>query len=77
MHAKEPMLTSVIPEYPFQIVDTDFLEWSRIYHSSRLLQQILGDREVEKKRQFGNYSKIESSFSRYGIPKVVRGDKGP
>ena len=27
MDAKEPMLTSVIPEYPFQIVGTDLFHW--------------------------------------------------
>ena len=27
MHAKEPMLKSVIPEYPFQIVGTDLFHW--------------------------------------------------
>ena len=28
MHAKDPMLTSVIPEYPFQIVGTDLFLWN-------------------------------------------------
>ena len=28
IHAKEPMLTSVIPEYPFQIVGTDLFFWN-------------------------------------------------
>ena len=28
MHAKEPMLTSAIPKYPFQIVGTDLFLWN-------------------------------------------------
>ena len=79
MHAKEPMLTSVIPEYPFQIVGTDLFLWNgREYiivvdYYSRFW-------EIERLRKTDNsviIQKLKAVFSRYGIPKVVRSDNGP
>ena len=79
MHAKEPMLTSVIPEYPFEIVGTDLFFWNGqeyiivVDYYSRFW-------EIERLRKTDSsviIQKLKAIFSRYGIPKVVRSDNGP
>ena len=79
MHAKEPMLTSVIPEYPFQIVGTDLFHWDGqeyiivVDYYSRFW-------EIERLRKTDSsviVQKLKAVFSLYGIPKVVRSDNGP
>ena len=78
-HHKEPLISSRLPEYPWQIVGTDLFELDGVHY---LLTVDYFSRYPEL-TQLGSTTStsviraLKAVFARHGIPEVVRSDNGP
>ena len=75
----EPLLTSPMPDYPWQKVATDLFEWKR---SSYVLVVDYYSRYFELAKLSSTTSSevikhLKSFFSRHGLPQTVVSDNGP
>ena len=76
---KEPLMTSELPKYPWQVVGTDLFELNK---SNYLLvvdyfskyPEVL---QLTSTTSVSVISALKSVFSRHGIPEIVRSDNGP
>ena len=76
---KEPLMTSQLPEYPWQVVGTDLFEIDGVHY---LLTVDYFSRYPEVIKLTSTTSAavikaLKSVFSRHGIPETVRSDNGP
>ena len=77
--AREPMLSSVLPKYPWQKVSTDLFELNKqsyllvVDYYSRFLEVI----KLSSTTSSSIESAIKSIFARHGIPQTVINDNGP
>ena len=75
----EPLLTSPLPDYPWQKVATDLFEWR---NSSYVLVVDYYSRYIELAKLSSTTSSevikhLKSFFSRHGVPQIVVSDNGP
>ena len=76
---REPLLTTPLPDYPWQMVGTDLFELKRV-HYVIIVDYFSRYPEVLKLTSTTSSAVIAALqvvFSRYGIPEVVRSDNGP
>lgn len=76
---KEPLMTTNLPEYPWQVVGTDLFEKNGFHY---LLTVDYFSRYPEVTRlatttSTAVISALKAVFARHGIPEVVRSDNGP
>lgn len=76
---KEPLMTSTLPKYPWQVVGTDLFELNK---TSYLLVVDYFSRYPEIVKMSSTtsasiISTLKSVFARHGVPEVVRSDNGP
>ena len=76
---KAPLLTTLLPEYPWQVVGTDLFEKDGAHF---LLTVDCFSRYPEVARLTTTTSaaviaSMKAVFTRHGIPEVVRSDNGP
>ena len=78
---KEPMLTSLLRDYPWQVIGSDLFEWKRkcylvvVDYFSRYPEVI--KMTTTTVTSAAVIAALKSTFSRQGIPKVLRSDNGP
>ena len=76
---KEPLMTSDLPKYPWQVVGTDLFELNRLNYLlvvdyfSRYPEVI----QLTSTTSASVISPLKSVFARHGIPEIVRSDNGP
>ena len=78
-NAKQPMISSEVSDYPFQITETNLFYWNR---QDNLIVVDYYSRYWEIARLRNTTStvviqKLKKTFSRFGIPEVPRSDNGP
>ena len=78
-HRREPLMTTKLPEYPWQVLATDLFELKGDHY---LLVSDYFSRYLEVVRLATTTSSsviraLKMIFSRYGIPEVLRSDNGP
>ena len=78
-NARQPVLSSDVPEYPFQTVGSDLFHWN---NQDIILVVDYYSRYWEIERLYDTRSsnaikKMKSIFSRFGISEEVRSDNGP
>ena len=75
----EPLMPSVLPELPFQKVETDLFEWEKrtylllVDYYLRYIKIALLSRPTAAKV----ITHLKSIFARHGIPELVMSDNGP
>ena len=77
--AKEPLMATPLPEYPWQKVGTDLFELKGA-HYLLIVDYFSRYPEVTKlvsTTSSAVISALKAAFSRHGIPEVVRSDNGP
>ncbi len=78
-HNKEPLITTQLPEYPWQIVGTDLFEIDKTYYLL-IVDYFSRYPEVFQLKSTTSTMVInvmKQVFSRHGIPEIVRSDNGP
>lgn len=76
---KEPLISTVLPKYPWQAVGTDLFELNKhnyvlvVDYFSRFPEVV----KLTSTTSANVISALKSVFSRHGIPEVVRSDNGP
>ena len=76
---KEPLISTVLPKYPWQAVGTDLFELNKdnyvlvVDYFSRFPKVV----KLTSTTSANVISALKSVFSRHGIPEVVRSDNGP
>ena len=76
---KEPLVTTPLPDYPWQVVGSDLFEVNRdhylvaVDYFSRYPEVI----KLSTTTSTAVIAALKSIFSRHGIPEVVRSDNGP
>ena len=76
---KEPLITTQLPKYPWQVVGTDLFELNKsnyllvVDYFSRYPEVI----QLSSTTSASVISSLKSVFSRHGIPEIVRSDNGP
>lgn len=76
---REPLLTTPLPEYPWQIVATDLFELQGV-HCLLVVDYFSRYPEVVRLTTTTSAAVItalKAAFARHGIPEVVRSDNGP
>ena len=74
IHRKEPLITSPLPEHPWQVVGTDFFEFERknylvvVDYFSRYPELV----KMPSTTSNSTISALKAIFARYGIPEVLR-----
>ena len=77
--AKEPLMTSRLPDYPWQVVGTDLFELNGknfllvVDYFSRYPEAI----QLKSTTSSAVIQTLKMVFSRHGIPETVRSDNGP
>ena len=76
---KEPLITTPLPDYPWQLVGTDLFELDKCHY---LLVVDYFSRYPEVVKLSSTTSNhviavLKTIFARHGIPEVVRSDNGP
>ena len=77
--SREPLIVSKLPDYPWQVVGTDLFELNGKNYLLTV-DYIFRHPEVHELKSTTSASVInhlKSTFSRHGIPEVVRSDNGP
>ena len=78
-NTKQPMISSELPDYPFQVVGTDLFHWNGhdnlivVDYYSRYWQIL----RLRNTTIVFVIQKLKEIVSRFGIPEVVRSDNGP
>ena len=76
---KEPLMTTELPKYPWQVVGTDLFELNKstyllvVDYFSRYPEVI----QLSSTTSASVISALKSVFSRHGISEIVRSDNGP
>ena len=76
---KEPLISTVIPTFPWQVVGTDLFELNKdnyllvVDYFSRYPEVV----KLTSTTSASIISVLKSIFSRHGIPEIVRSDNGP
>lgn len=76
---KEPLVTTPLPEYPWQVVGSDLFELEK-EHYLLVVDYFSRYPEVVKMKSTTSTSVIttlKSLFARHGIPELLRSDNGP
>ena len=77
--SREPLIVSKLPDYPWQVVGTDLFELNgknyllTVDYFSRYPEV----HELKSTTSASVINHLKSTFSRHGIPEVVRSDNGP
>ena len=76
---KEPLITTELPKYPWQIVGTDLFELNKenymlvVDYFSRYPEVI----QLKSTTSHNVIAVLKSVFSRHGIPEILNSDNGP
>ena len=76
---KEPLISTVLPKFPWQVVGTDLFELNKdnyvlvVDYFSRFHEVV----KLTSTTSANVISALKSVFSRRGIPEIVRSDNGP
>ena len=76
---KEPLISTVLPKFPWQVVGTDLFELNKdnyvlvVDYFSRFPEVV----KLTSTTSANVISALKSVFSRHGIPEIVRSDNGP
>ena len=76
---KEPLISTVLPKFPWQVVETDLFELNKdnyvlmVDYFSRFPEVV----KLTSTTSANVISALKSVFSRHGIPEIVRSDNGP
>src|SRR3978361_946957 len=78
VNIKEPLLIDKLPDRPWQKIAVDLFKCNSWYlivtdYYSRFFEIF----KLQKLTESVVITKLKQSFSRYGIPEVVRSDNGP
>ena len=76
---KEPLITSILPDYPWQRIATDLFELDGAMYLA-IIDYFSRFPEVIKLKSTTSrriIDALKTLFARYGIPEVVRSDNGP
>ena len=77
--AKEPLMTSTLPKYPWQVVGTDLFELNKsnyllaVDYFSRYPEIV----KLSSTTSSGIITGLKSIFARHGVPEVLKSDNGP